>query len=76
MMAGAGETRKAAERKPALMDVGVPFVKRAKVRAFDEDEGGAGEREEQGGARGMRFTLLTKKGSKQQVSLRSSLAQR
>lgn len=70
MMAGAGEGRKTSERKPALMDVGVPFVKKARGgtgRLLQEEEDELVEGEEQT-QKGMRFTLLTKKGSKQQVS--------
>lgn len=62
MLASSSETRKVAERKPALLDMSVPFVKRDRARAVDDEDA---EVEEVG--RGMKFTLLTKKGSKQQV---------
>lgn len=76
MMAGAGEVRKTSERKPALMDVGVPFVKKARggtgrLQHDEEDELVEGEEQAQ---KGMKFTLLTKKGSKQQVRHPSFLA--
>ncbi|KAI5477244.1 regulator of nonsense transcripts 2 [Pseudohyphozyma bogoriensis] len=60
MMVNAGESRKAPERKPAILDVGVPFVKRVKRAEMEDDE------VEAAGA-GMKFTLLTKKGNKQQT---------
>jgi hypothetical protein len=59
MLANTGEVRKVVERK---LDLSVPYVKRDRARTTEEEEG-----EEKEG-RGMRFMLLTKKGSKQQVS--------
>lgn len=68
MMAGAGEARKATERKPTRLDVGVPFVKRSSNYSRGREEAEDGEDGEgTGQPKGMRFTLLTKKGSKQQV---------
>lgn len=70
MMSGTGEVRKASDRKPALLDVGVPFVKRTarggtgRLLHEEAEEGLEGEEQV---PKGMRFTLLTKKGSKQQT---------
>ncbi|GAA5821683.1 hypothetical protein JCM11251_000968 [Rhodosporidiobolus azoricus] len=79
MMASANETRKVAERKPVSLDVGIPLIRRAKPGVGggkDEEEDVAGE----GQRKGMQFTLLTKKGNKQQalsmeIPLESSIAQ-
>ncbi|KAK4701878.1 regulator of nonsense transcripts 2, partial [Phenoliferia sp. Uapishka_3] len=62
MLSSTGEPRKATERKPVALDFAVPLVKRQRMRSYnDEDE----EVEEAGKV--MSFTLLTKKGSKQQT---------
>lgn len=58
MLANTGEARKTVERK---LDLSVPFVKRDRSRT--EEQEGVGRE-----GRGMTFMLLTKKGSKQQVS--------
>lgn len=62
MMSGTGEPRKATERKPVALDFGVPLVRRQRARSYNDDDD---EVEETGKV--MNFTLLTKKGSKQQV---------
>lgn len=59
MLANTGEARKAVERK---LDLSVPYVKRDRTRTAEEEEGEDKE------GRGMKFMLLTKKGSKHQVS--------
>lgn len=64
MMVSSSEAR---ERKPVALDVGIPLIRRQKAedRAVDESDGaGAAAQEEN---RGMQFTLLTKRGNKQQV---------
>lgn len=72
MMASTGETRKTAERK---LDMTVPFVRRERARTFENEEGGDADESVQEGAKGLRFMLLTKKGSKQQVSRHIPLVQ-
>ncbi|GAA6010941.1 hypothetical protein JCM10207_004002 [Rhodosporidiobolus poonsookiae] len=75
MVSSSGEARKVAERKPVQLDVGIPLIKRnARVVREEEEEDQEGERK-----RGMQFTLLTKKGNKQQalsmeIPLDSSIA--
>lgn len=64
MMASTGEPRKQTERKPVALDFGVPLVKRQRAKSYNDDED---EPEEAGKV--MSFTLLTKKGSKQQVRI-------
>lgn len=79
MMANTGgEIRKAPERKTGLLDVGVPFVRKSNsgsssrfARGEVDEEVIEGESEK----KGMMFTLLTKKGNKQQVSDRISYMQ-
>ncbi|GAA5918328.1 hypothetical protein JCM6882_008215 [Rhodosporidiobolus microsporus] len=77
MMVSANETRKVAERKPVSLDVGIPLIRRAKpAQGRDEDGEDSGE----GQRKGMQFTLLTKRGNKQQalsmeIPLDSSIAQ-
>ncbi|BGP19262.1 hypothetical protein JCM10213_008219 [Rhodosporidiobolus nylandii] len=74
------EVRKVAERKPVALDVGIPLIRRAKAApppSLDEDADLTGEAKPK---RGMQFTLLTKKGNKQQalameIPLDSSIAQ-
>ncbi|GAA6063250.1 hypothetical protein JCM10212_003613 [Sporobolomyces blumeae] len=75
MMVSAGETRKVAERKPAALDVGLPLIKRNRAEPEEELDGDAPSQR-----RGMQFTLLTKKGNKQQalsmeIPLDSQIAQ-
>lgn len=62
MMVSTGELRKPAERK---LDMSVPVLKRQQPRALAEDDSPLAS--EETGSKGMKFTLLTKKGSKQQV---------
>ncbi|GAA5988927.1 hypothetical protein JCM11641_002917 [Rhodosporidiobolus odoratus] len=72
------EARKIAERKPVALDVGIPLIRRARTPAAlaaEEDEYAA----EGAAKKGMQFTLLTKKGNKQQalsmeIPLDSSIA--
>ncbi|GAA6033062.1 hypothetical protein JCM8097_000126 [Rhodosporidiobolus ruineniae] len=71
------EARKVAERKPVSLDVGIPLIRRqAKpAQALEDVDDGEGR-----APRGMQFTLLTKKGNKQQglsmeIPLDSSIAQ-
>lgn len=69
MLAGAGESRKPTERKGGLADVGVPMLRRQKQAEGEEiAEGADGQAT---APRGMKFTLLTKKGAKQQVRARA-----
>lgn len=63
MINSGGDNRKAPDRKPALMDVGVPVLRRTK-RGWIEAEEEERKKECEGG---LTFTLLTKKGTKQQV---------
>lgn len=70
MLSGAGETRKTVERKGGLADLGVPLLRRTKPVA-EEDEIVDGVEGQPSAPRGMTFTLLTKKGAKQQVSVGS-----
>lgn len=68
MMVASNETRKVVEggRKPVALDVGIPLIRRAP--RVQEREDAEGEGAEEGlPKRGMQFTLLTKKGNKQQV---------
>lgn len=63
MMVSSTEARKA-ERKPVSLDVGIPLIRKAKADdevAMDEATQDSRER------KGMQFTLLTKKGNRQQV---------
>ncbi|SCV73578.1 BQ2448_7504 [Microbotryum intermedium] len=81
MMAGTGGSAGGGvevRNKPALFDVGVPFVRKTAPRGgrIDDDEETDGEDLR---PKGMRFTLLTKKGNKQQtrsmeIPLESSIA--
>jgi len=64
MMVSTAETRKVPERKPVSLDVGLPMIRRNRQEVEEDLDG-----EEQPQKKGMQFTLLTKKGNKQQVSL-------
>ncbi|PRQ75790.1 Armadillo-type fold [Rhodotorula toruloides] len=68
MMVSSTEARKA-ERKPVSLDVGIPLIRKAKTEdevAMDEAAQDSRER------KGMQFTLLTKKGNRQQARPRPS----
>jgi hypothetical protein len=72
MMVASNEPRKVegGGRKPVALDVGIPLIKRSQAvrREEDfEDAAGAGGEGTATSRRGMQFTLLTKKGNKQQV---------
>ncbi|GAA5860718.1 hypothetical protein JCM1840_001941 [Sporobolomyces johnsonii] len=77
MMVSTSEARKVPERKPAVLDVGLPLIKRNRATEVeDEERDGEDGRQK----RGMQFTLLTKRGNKQQalsmeIPLDSSIAQ-
>lgn len=82
MMANTGgEVRKLPERKQvggnSLLDLDVPFVKKITPSAGGNNRMNRGDFEDEivadgdGEKKGMMFTLLTKKGNKQQVSLNS-----
>ncbi|BGP42681.1 mRNA decay protein [Rhodotorula kratochvilovae] len=60
MMVSSSEQR---ERKPVALDVGIPLIRRQKAEDREADAEGAAEAER----RGMQFTLLTKRGNKQQA---------
>lgn len=64
MMVSTAETRKVPERKPVSLDVGLPMIRRNRLEVEEDLDG-----EEHPQKKGMQFTLLTKKGNKQQVSL-------
>lgn len=68
MMVSSSEQR---ERKPVALDVGIPLIRRQKAEAQAAEELEAAAQEEQ---RGMQFTLLTKRGNKQQVRLPPTLS--
>ncbi|KAM0751324.1 ARM repeat-containing protein [Meredithblackwellia eburnea MCA 4105] len=63
MVTTSGEARKPTERKQVALDFAVPVVKRQRQRSYND--GLDDEPEEP--TRGMSFTLLTKKGNKQQT---------
>lgn len=54
-------------RRKSKLDLAVPYIKKGAVKSlgFRAEEGEEGEKERE--REGMMFTLLTKKGSKQQV---------
>ncbi|GAA5823590.1 hypothetical protein JCM3770_003517 [Rhodotorula araucariae] len=60
MMVSSSEQR---ERKPVALDVGIPLIRRQKAEERDLDADSAAKAER----RGMQFTLLTKRGNKQQA---------
>lgn len=63
MMVSSTEARKA-ERKPVSLDVGIPLIRKDKMEdevTMDEASQASGDK------KGMQFTLLTKKGNRQQV---------
>ena len=62
MMVTNNEGRKVAERKPVSLDVGLPLIKRNRQETEEDVDG-----DEVAQRKGMQFTLLTKKGNKQQV---------
>ncbi|GAA5932084.1 hypothetical protein JCM1841_006860 [Sporobolomyces salmonicolor] len=77
MMVSTNEARKVAERKPAVLDVGLPLIKRHRASEVEDEER---DGEDGRHKRGMQFTLLTKRGNKQQalsmeIPLDSSIAQ-
>ncbi|KPV73840.1 uncharacterized protein RHOBADRAFT_54435 [Rhodotorula graminis WP1] len=61
MMVSSSEQR---ERKPVALDVGIPLIRRQRAEERPVEELDAAAQEEQ---RGMQFTLLTKRGNKQQA---------
>jgi len=63
MMVSNNENRKVAERKPVSLDVGLPLIRRNKQEMEEDVDGDIVPQK-----KGMQFTLLTKKGNKQQVS--------
>ncbi|GAA5999470.1 hypothetical protein JCM5350_005782 [Sporobolomyces pararoseus] len=75
MMVSNNENRKVAERKPVSLDVGLPLIRRSRQETEEDVDG-----DEVPQKKGMQFTLLTKKGNKQQalsmeIPLDSSIAQ-
>lgn len=64
MMVSNNENRKVAERKPVSLDVGLPLIRRSRQETEEDVDG-----DEVPQKKGMQFTLLTKKGNKQQVCL-------
>ncbi|GAA6012801.1 hypothetical protein JCM11491_002566 [Sporobolomyces phaffii] len=75
MMVSNNETRKVAERKPVSLDVGLPLIRRQRQDTEEDIDGDVASQK-----KGMQFTLLTKKGNKQQalsmeIPLDSSIAQ-
>jgi hypothetical protein len=62
MMSDSGESRKAERKAAPVFDVGLPVFRKNEEKVFDSEEAGDPNK--------MKFTLLTKKGNKQQVSLR------
>lgn len=62
MMVSNSENRKVAERKPVSLDVGLPLIRRSRQVTEDDIDG-----DDVPQKKGMQFTLLTKKGNKQQV---------
>ncbi|GAA5822482.1 hypothetical protein JCM5353_000523 [Sporobolomyces roseus] len=75
MMVNTAENRKVPERKPVSLDVGLPMMRRNRQEVEEDLDG-----DELPQKKGMQFTLLTKKGNKQQalsmeIPLDSSIAQ-
>ncbi|GAA5841601.1 hypothetical protein JCM3766R1_006786 [Sporobolomyces carnicolor] len=75
MMVTNNEGRKVADRKPVSLDVGLPLIRRNRQETEEDVDG-----DEVAQRKGMQFTLLTKKGNKQQalsmeIPLDSSIAQ-
>lgn len=64
MMVNTAENRKVPERKPVSLDVGLPMMRRNRQEVEEDLDG-----DELPQKKGMQFTLLTKKGNKQQASL-------